>query len=141
MAVFNGDYLLDRFTSAVAANALACETYDISEGHYRHLQVKNRIARELENAFKAEGNAFIWENLMAESVASAEPYDSELCKARRYLHIVGKQQQRRVKSEMAMENKELARWFSSIKETLETAYLQHADRGSNRVSVALKTAG
>jgi ubiquinone/menaquinone biosynthesis C-methylase UbiE len=95
-AVFNGDYLLDRFTSAVAANSLACETYDISEGHYRHLQVKNRIAQELEDAFRVEGNTFIWENLMAESVASAEPYDPERCKARRYLHIVTKQQQRRV---------------------------------------------
>ena len=91
MAIFNGDYRDKEFKSALAANILSFETYDISEGHYRHLQLKNRVALELENAFKAEGNEFIWRNLMAESVAGVEPYDAASYKARRYLHIVTKQ--------------------------------------------------
>jgi ubiquinone/menaquinone biosynthesis C-methylase UbiE len=90
MAIFNGDYLNDDFVTSLKANSLKCATYDISEGYYRHLQLKHTVASELEKAFKAEGNTFIWKNLMTESLASAEPHNAALSKIRRYLHIVTK---------------------------------------------------
>jgi ubiquinone/menaquinone biosynthesis C-methylase UbiE len=90
MAIFNGDYLNNDFVTSLKANNLKCATYDISEGHYRHLQLKHKVVSELEKAFDAEGNTFIWKNLMVESLASAEPYDAALSKIRRYLHIVTK---------------------------------------------------
>jgi ubiquinone/menaquinone biosynthesis C-methylase UbiE len=91
MAVFNGDYQEKDFLQAVVANNLTYQVYDLSTEHVQHMLLKHQIAQELESAFAAEGNAFIWKNLMAESFADLNyrrqpDYDP----GKRYLYIVKK---------------------------------------------------
>ena len=88
IAIFNGEYMNDEFLVSIKVNNLKCTTYDISEGHYKHLQLKHKVTSELEKAFEIEGNTFIWKNLMTESIASTAPYNASSSKIRRYLHIV-----------------------------------------------------
>jgi 2-polyprenyl-3-methyl-5-hydroxy-6-metoxy-1,4-benzoquinol methylase len=91
MAVFNGDYQEKDFLNALAANNLTYQVYDLSTEHIQHMLLKHQVAKELEQAFAAEGNAFIWKNLMAESFADLNyrklpDYDP----GKRYLYIVKK---------------------------------------------------
>ena len=91
IAVFNGDYQQIEFLVALAKHALIYEKLDLSQEHVQHMLLKHQVAKELEKAFKAESNTFIWENLMMESFAdlnySKQP-DFDLGK--RYLYIVKK---------------------------------------------------
>jgi 2-polyprenyl-3-methyl-5-hydroxy-6-metoxy-1,4-benzoquinol methylase len=86
MAIFCSDDLLE----ALKQNGLTCSVYDRSRAHYRHLQLKHRVASRLKEAFEAEGNGFIWENLMAESLDNTAPYDPGACSMTRYLYYVRK---------------------------------------------------
>jgi ubiquinone/menaquinone biosynthesis C-methylase UbiE len=69
MAVFNGNYQEKDFLKALVANDLTYQVYDLGTEHVQHMLLKHRVAKELESAFTAEGNTFIWKNLMAESFA------------------------------------------------------------------------
>ena len=71
MAVFCGDDL----SAVLRQNGLSAKVYDLSRENYEHLQLKHRVAGELQESFAAEGNTFIWENLMTESVVGTAPYD------------------------------------------------------------------
>ena len=91
MAVFNGDYQEKDFLKALVANDLTYQVYDLSTEHVQHMLLKYRVAKELESAFTAEGNTFIWKNLMAESFADLNyrkqpDYDP----GKRYLYIIKK---------------------------------------------------
>ncbi len=66
--------------------SLEYECFDLSQMHHEHLQRKHRTAKELQAAFEAEGNRFIWENLMSESISSAAPFDAQNPSVRRYLY-------------------------------------------------------
>jgi len=71
MAIFCGDEL----AAALRQNGLSYDVYDFSRENYAHQQLKHQVATELQEAFAAEGNSFIWENLMAESNVGTAPYD------------------------------------------------------------------
>ena len=91
MAVFNGNYKEKEFLAALAANNLTYDVYDFSQEHIKHMLLKHQVAKELEQAFKAEGNTFVWENLMAESFTDLNfpelpGYDPKT----RYLYVVKK---------------------------------------------------
>jgi ubiquinone/menaquinone biosynthesis C-methylase UbiE len=91
MAVFNGNYQEKDFLQALSATNLTYQVYDLSIEHIQHMLLKHQVAKELESAFSAEGNAFVWKNLMAESFtdlnyAKQPDYDP----GKRYLYIVKK---------------------------------------------------
>jgi ubiquinone/menaquinone biosynthesis C-methylase UbiE len=91
MAVFNGDYQEKDFLKALVDNGLTYQIYDLSTEHVQHMLLKHRVVKELEQAFAAEGNTFIWKNLMAESLADLNyrkqpDYDP----GKRYLYIIKK---------------------------------------------------
>ena len=88
MAIFNGIYLKEEFIAAVKNNGLTCEAFDFSKEHVEHMKLKNRVGRELQTAFAAEGNEFIWKNIMAESFPDSGPANLEFNSAARYLYIV-----------------------------------------------------
>jgi hypothetical protein len=54
------------------------------------MRLKHRVASEMQKAFEDEGNTFIWENLMTESVDSPEPYNRDTSSTARYLYHVRK---------------------------------------------------
>lgn len=87
MAVFCSDDL----APALRANSLPFEVKDLSRSHYQHLQLKHRVAAELKDAFEAEGNGFICDNLLTESVASDAPFDAVHSGVRRYLYCAAPQ--------------------------------------------------
>lgn len=86
MAIFCDETL----GAALDENGLDYDTYDRSRELYEHLQLKHRIAWELKEIFEAEGNGFIAENLLAESLDNAAPYDPEEWEMSRYLYHVRK---------------------------------------------------
>jgi 2-polyprenyl-3-methyl-5-hydroxy-6-metoxy-1,4-benzoquinol methylase len=84
MVIFCGEDL----ARALKENQLACEVFDRSTELYKHLQLKRRAGAELRDDFKSEGNVFIWENIMAESVDDTIPFDPADCSRPRYLYRV-----------------------------------------------------
>jgi len=91
MGVFNGNYQENDFLNALAANNLTYQVNDLSTEHVQHMLLKHQVVKELETAFAAEGNTFIWKNLMAESFvdlnyAKQPEYDP----GKRYLYIIKK---------------------------------------------------
>jgi len=71
-------------------NGLSYNAYDISKQNWEHQQLKHSVVSEMRKAFEDEGNTFIWENLMEESVASPEPYNRDTSSISRYLYHVRK---------------------------------------------------
>lgn len=71
-------------------NELPYKVYDISKENYELHQLKYKIVSELREAFEEEGNTFIWQNLITESVSSLAPYDPATSSIRRYLYYVVK---------------------------------------------------
>jgi len=69
-------------------NGLPYDAYDISKQNWEHQQLKYRVISGMRKAFADEGNTFIWENLMEESVASPEPYNPDVSSVKRYLYHV-----------------------------------------------------
>jgi ubiquinone/menaquinone biosynthesis C-methylase UbiE len=89
MAIFNGDYQNEDFLAALTENTLIYEVYDFSQEHIEHMLLKHRVAKELQKSFEAEGNTFIWENLMAESFADLSSFSKTAFNPKvRYLYIV-----------------------------------------------------
>jgi ubiquinone/menaquinone biosynthesis C-methylase UbiE len=91
IAVFNENYQQGDFLTVLTASSLTYEVYDLGPEHIKHMFLKHKVANELEQVFMSEGNAFVWQNLMAESFAdlnfTAQPdYDPKT----RYLYIVKK---------------------------------------------------
>ena len=84
MMIFCGEDL----SIAVTLNQLVCTVYDRSREHHQHLQLKRKVAKHLKKAFEAEGHLFLWENIMAESLAETIGYDSATCSRPRYLYHV-----------------------------------------------------
>ena len=68
---------------------LSCDVYDLSKENWEHQKLKHKVATELQEAFEAEGNAFVWKNLMRESVSNQEPYSPAVTRIRRYLYVAG----------------------------------------------------
>lgn len=77
-------------SASLKENNLSYETYDFSKEHYEHMQLKHKVARELQKAFEEESNTFIWENIMTESNGSTTPYDPVVSSTVRYLYHVKK---------------------------------------------------
>jgi cyclopropane fatty-acyl-phospholipid synthase-like methyltransferase len=91
MAVFNGNYQQGNFLTALAANNLTYQVYDFGQEQVKHMLLKNKVAKEMEQAFKAEGNTFVWENLMSESFADLNfPEQPGYNPKTRYLYIIKK---------------------------------------------------
>jgi hypothetical protein len=91
MAAFNGNYQEKDFLAALATNKLTCEVHDCSQEHVKHMILKHKTAKEMEQAFKAEGNIFVWKNLMAESFVDLNfPKQPDYDPGIRYLYIVEK---------------------------------------------------
>jgi 2-polyprenyl-3-methyl-5-hydroxy-6-metoxy-1,4-benzoquinol methylase len=86
MAIFCEEDLL----SALEENGLEYRVYDFSEEYYAHMQLKHRVVSGMQKTFEDEGNAFIWENLMRESIATPEPYNLDSSSIKRYLYHVRK---------------------------------------------------
>ena len=84
MAIFCGEDL----SADLKQNNLSYEVYDFSKEHYEHLQLKHRVARKLKEAFAAESNSFIWQNLVTESIGSTAPYDPATCSMSRYFYHI-----------------------------------------------------
>jgi len=78
----------ENLSSALKENGLSYRVYDFSEEHHVHMQLKHQIASGMQKAFEDEGNTFIWENLMTESIANTEPYNSNVSSLKRYLYHV-----------------------------------------------------
>lgn len=68
-------------------NGLSYDIYDFSKQNWEHQQLKHRVVSEMRENFELEGNTFIWENLIMESISSKEPYDPEVTSMKRYLYI------------------------------------------------------
>lgn len=60
--------------------------HDFTLANYEHLRRKHRIVVELEDAFVAEGNGFLYENLLQESEASAKSFDPDTWPSSRFLY-------------------------------------------------------
>ena len=91
IAIFNGNYQQEDFLADLAANNLTYDVYDFGPGHIKHMLLKHHVAKELENAFKAEGNAFVWQNLMAESFSDLNfPSQPDYDPKARYLYVAKK---------------------------------------------------
>jgi ubiquinone/menaquinone biosynthesis C-methylase UbiE len=86
IAIFCEEDLL----SALKENGLVYRVYDFSEEYYAHMQLKHRVVSGIQKAFEDEGNAFIWENLMRESISSPDPYNRGTSSTARYLYHVKK---------------------------------------------------
>jgi len=84
MAVFCDE----GFGATLKENGLIYDVYDRSREHYGHLQLKHRVAQEMKEAFEEEGNGFIAENLLTESLDNSVPYDSWTRQITRYFYHV-----------------------------------------------------
>jgi hypothetical protein len=58
---------MDSFLAVRQENELVFEVCDFTQEHIQHMLLKHMVSEQLRNAFEAEGNTFVWENLMAES--------------------------------------------------------------------------
>jgi hypothetical protein len=52
---------------ALLAYGLRFEVHDFTADNYRHAQLKKRVLEELQAAFEAEGNAFLYKNRYGEA--------------------------------------------------------------------------
>jgi len=81
-------FCADDLSTALEQNHLACQVYDRSQEHHQHLQRKRSVAAGLRADFESEGNRFIWENILAESLDDTTPYDPAHSPRPRYLYSV-----------------------------------------------------
>lgn len=77
-----------NISAVLEKHGLFYDVYDLSREHWNHMQQKHAIVNKMKEKFELEGNLFVWENLMMESVADQSPYDSEKTPMRRYLYII-----------------------------------------------------
>jgi SAM-dependent methyltransferase len=71
---------------ALLANGLRFEARDFSEDNYQHAQLKKRVLEELQNAFEAEGNTFLFKNRYGEARGVIAEYEAG--QSARYLYHV-----------------------------------------------------
>ncbi|MBN2076180.1 MAG: methyltransferase domain-containing protein [Dehalococcoidales bacterium] len=88
MAIFYLSLDSSDISAALEKLGLSYDVYDLSREHWEHMQRKHIITKEMKGKFESEGNLFIWENLMMESVSDQSPYNPEKTPMRRYLYIV-----------------------------------------------------
>jgi SAM-dependent methyltransferase len=75
-------------SAVLGKHNLSFDVYNLSREHWEHMQSKHIITKDMKKKFESEGNLFIWENLMMESVSDQSPYDPGKTPMRRYLYIV-----------------------------------------------------
>jgi ubiquinone/menaquinone biosynthesis C-methylase UbiE len=91
ITVFNGDYQRDQFLKAISKNRMTIKSYDLTREHIDHMLLKHKVASKLHEAFKAEGNEFIWNNIMAESFANADAiHNLDFNPKARFLDVIEK---------------------------------------------------
>jgi SAM-dependent methyltransferase len=61
---------------ALLANGLRFEARDFTEDNYRHAQLKKRVLEELQGAFEAEDNLFLYKNRYAEARGVIAEYEA-----------------------------------------------------------------
>ncbi|UCC16492.1 MAG: methyltransferase domain-containing protein [Dehalococcoidales bacterium] len=88
MAIFFLSLDGNDISDSLMKNGLPYDVYDLSREHWAHMQRKHVVVKEMKEKFESEGNLFVWENLMLESVSDHYPYDPEKTSMRRYLYIV-----------------------------------------------------
>jgi SAM-dependent methyltransferase len=88
MAIFYLSLDSNDISEALEKHSLSFIVYDLSREHWTHMQLKYDIAKKLKEKFESEGNLFVWENLMMESVGDQSPYNPEKIPMRRYLYII-----------------------------------------------------
>lgn len=85
---------LDPERNAVArafqAHNIAYRVTDVSKENWRILQRRHAAALRSKDAFFAEGNQFLFENLLMESEKGAAPFSEESCRIRRFFYLVEK---------------------------------------------------
>ena len=75
-------------SAVLRKHGLSCDVYNLSSEHWTHMQQKHVMAKEMKEKFESEGNLFVWENLMMESVSDQFHYDPDKTPMRRYLYTV-----------------------------------------------------
>jgi SAM-dependent methyltransferase len=88
MAIFYLSLDGSDISAVLDKNSLSYDVYDLSKEHWEHMQRKHAIVKEMKEKFDSEGNLFVWENLMMESVSDQSPYNPGKTPMRRYLYIV-----------------------------------------------------
>ena len=88
MAVFYLSLDGNAISAVLTKNSLSYDVHDLSREHWNHMQRKHDIAKKMKEKFESEGNLFVWENLMMESVSDQSLYNPEKTPMRRYLYIV-----------------------------------------------------
>jgi 2-polyprenyl-3-methyl-5-hydroxy-6-metoxy-1,4-benzoquinol methylase len=88
MAIFYLSLDGSDISAALGKHELSFDVYDLSRENWEHMQRKHTIAKEMREKFESEGNLFVWENLMVESISDQFPYDPENTPMRRYLYII-----------------------------------------------------
>ena len=68
-------------------NKISFEFVDFSKENHIHLQKKNRIIRRMKKQYEKEGNDFLYDSILSQSVEGDNPYDERTCNTRRYLYI------------------------------------------------------
>jgi SAM-dependent methyltransferase len=63
-------------------------SYDFTQAHYKHMQLKNKIGKSLKNDFTAEGNEFLYDRILTESVDENKSFKSFRQFSTRYLYHV-----------------------------------------------------
>ena len=91
MAIFKIDYQTEAFLEALIENNLVYQVCDFTQEHRKHMFLKHKVVKELQQVFMSEGNTFVWENLVAESFTDVSVVDkSDFDPTVRYLYIVKK---------------------------------------------------
>lgn len=88
MAIFYLSLDGSDISAALGKHDLSFDVNDLSREHWEHMQYKNAIVKEMKKKFESEGNLFVWENLIMESVSDQLPYNPENTPMRRYLYVV-----------------------------------------------------
>ncbi|MFC1948089.1 class I SAM-dependent methyltransferase [Chloroflexota bacterium] len=88
MAIFYLSLDGNDISAVLEKYGLSYDLYDLSREHWDHMKLKHTIAKEMKGKFESEGNLFVWENLMIESVSDQSPYDPEKTVMKRYLYVV-----------------------------------------------------
>ncbi|UCD08302.1 MAG: class I SAM-dependent methyltransferase [Dehalococcoidales bacterium] len=88
MAIFYLSLDGNDVSDSLTKNSLSYDVYDLSKEHWDHMQYKHTVAKEMKEQFESEGNLFVWDNLMMESVSDQSSYDPRKTPMRRYLYIV-----------------------------------------------------
>ncbi|HEX3048740.1 MAG TPA: class I SAM-dependent methyltransferase [Bacillota bacterium] len=62
------------------------QAYDLSMENHALMRRKNQVAQELKNLYLQEGNEFLYQKMIRESLEAGSVYDAKTCTIRRYLY-------------------------------------------------------